>query len=166
MAVNKRLNRLIRQSLYSLKREYGGGPFDIYSFSGASVNYQTGSKVVTKDVTRINRAIILPATLKRDLIQTISMISANKQFVYGGTHDARQRAVIIDRRDAPDLTLNEDDWCVFDGRKYEILKIQEFEFDTAWVLTIKELVGEVPEQIHVCKADHLLSLTSTAEEVE
>jgi hypothetical protein len=47
---------------------------------------------------------------------------------------------------------------VYRSRKYEIETIQEFEFEAGWTITGRELVGEVPEQIHLLKADNLLSM--------
>jgi hypothetical protein len=82
--------------------------------------------------------------------------------VYGGTFDSRMRTFIIEQRDAPGLTLKDDDWFVFDQRKYEIKSIQEFEFDTAWVVVARQILGEVPEQIYPLAVDHLLDITSVA----
>lgn len=110
----------------------------------------------------IPRAIILPARVTREVVQSISQISANKAFVYGGSFDSRTRTFIIDRRDCPGLILKDDDWLVFDGRKYEIKAIQEFEYDTAWVVTARHQVGDINEQIFLCGVDHLLDLTQTA----
>lgn len=164
MPTNRSLNQRIRQCLYSLKKEYGAGPLHVYTFSGSTVNLETGAKTQTKTVTVVRVAIVLPAKVTRGVVQTISMISANKAFVYGGNYDSRARTFIIDRRDAPDLTLKDDDWLVFNGRKYEIKSIQEFEYDTAWVVVGRELIGEVPEQIHLLSVDHLLDLTSESSE--
>lgn len=163
MPTNRNLNQRIRQALYMLKQHYGAGPVSIYTFQGTAVNLETGVKSVSKTVTIVQRAIILPARLTRELVQTISTISGNKQFVYGGTYDSRVRNFIIDRYDCPGLTIKDDDWLVFNGRKYEFKAIQEFEFGTAWVITAKELVGEVPEQIHLLAVDHLLDFESSAE---
>lgn len=142
MPTNANLNSRIRQSLYSLKKEYGGGPFLIHTYHGTDTNLDTGEKLVSETVTKLRRVISLPARLSRELVQSISQISANKEFVYGGTYDVRQRTFIIDRRDCPGLVLKDDDWFVFNGRKYEIKSIQEFEFDTAYVVVARHLAGE------------------------
>jgi hypothetical protein len=164
MSLNPILNQRARQVLYALTREYGDGPLSLYTAQGATVNLETGAKQISKTVTVLKRVIVLPSTVKRDLVQTISMISANKQFVYGGTHDARERNFIIDRQQAPDLTIKDDDWLVFKGHKYEISKFQEFEYDSGWIITARELIGEVPEQIFLLQADHLLELDSDVDE--
>ena len=156
------LNRRIMNTLYMLKREYGGS-FDLYRRQGGSTDYDTGVVTVTKSVTNIHRGIILPAKVIREAMQTISVISANKSFVYGGTYDSSTRMFIVDRRDVPNLDLQEfeptqDDWIVYKGRKYEIKDFQEFEFDSAWVFTGKAVLGDMPEQIHILAADDLLRL--------
>jgi hypothetical protein len=54
--------------------------------------------------------------------------------------------------------LTQDDWLVYDGRKYEIKQFEMAEFDSAYVITGKAVLGDVPEQIHLLQADSLLSL--------
>jgi hypothetical protein len=162
MPTNRNLNQRIKAALYSLKKQYGGGPVSIYTFGGTTTDVDTGVKSVNKTLTTVNKAIILPAKVQREVLQSISQISANKAFVYGGTFDSRMRTFIIEQRDAPGLTLKDDDWFVFDQRKYEIKSIQEFEFDTAWVVVARQILGEVPEQIYPLAVDHLLDITSVA----
>lgn len=158
MALNPILNQRSRQVLYALTREYGDGPLGIYSFGGSTVNLKTGEKSIQRSVTVLKRVIVLPSTVKRDLVQTISMISANKQFVYGGTHDARERNFIIDRRQIPDLELKKDDWLVFKGHRYEIVRWQEFEYDSGWIVTAKELIGAPTDQILEAQAEDTLGI--------
>lgn len=160
--VNRNLNQRIRQSLYSLKREYGA-PIDIYKLVSTDTDVRTGMKTVVKTVTHIKRAPVLPARITRLVNQSISLISANKQLVMGGTYDSSKRDFIVDRRDAPNLTqLTADDWIVYDSRKWQIETIEEFEVRAGWIITAKELVGEVPEQIFTLMADHRLAIGQTA----
>jgi hypothetical protein len=148
----------MRALLYQLKREYGVGPLSIYSHIETTVDLTTGEKSIDKTVTVLQRVVSLPAKVSRDVIQTISMISANKEFVYGGTYDSRTRDILIDRYDAPTLELGKDDWFVLDGHKYEIKSIQEFETRTGWLVVARQTDDALPEQIHVLHADHLLDL--------
>ncbi len=145
--VNRNLSYRIRQALYQLKKDYGA-PIDIYRLVSSSTNARTGEKIITKTVTHVRRAVVVPARIDRIAQQSISLISANKQFVSGGSYDASQRDFIIDRRDVralPELTA--DDWIVYNNRKYQIKTIEAFEVEAGWVITARELVGEVPEQI-------------------
>lgn len=159
--VNRYLNPRIRQVLYALKRQYGGS-IDIYQKGSQSVDYEDGTKTIDKDVIFVQRAIILPAKVLREANQSISVISANKAFIYGGTYDSSTRMFIVDRRDVPDLPeLTEDDWIVYDGRKFEIKQFEMAEFDSAFVITGKAVLGDVPEQIHLLAADSLLRLGQT-----
>lgn len=158
---NRTLNRQIQVALYSLKRQYGGS-IDIYKLTSSDTNVRTGEKVQVKEVTHVDRAIILPATISRETVQSISLISANKQLVMGGGYDRGIREFIVDRRDTPDLpNLTEDDWIVYRSRKYQIRKFEEFEFESGWIITAQELIGEMPEQIHSLNADNLLDLQSS-----
>ncbi len=167
---NRILNRQVLNALYALKRRYGGC-FDFYRRGpGGGTDHLTGEVTVDKDVFPIIRGIILPAKVIRDVIQTISVISANKAFVYGGTYDSSTRMFIVDRRDVPNLDLKDfdptpDDWIVYKNRKYEIKHFTEFEFDSAWVFTGKAVLGDIPEQIFKLCADNLVRVNQGAAEV-
>lgn len=163
MPTNLNLKQRIKAALYELKKQYGGGPVFLYTFGGTVTNVETGVKTVTKTVTKVPKAVILPAKMTREVVQTISQISANKAFVYGGYFDSRVRTFIIARTDCPGLLLKDDDWLVFDGRKYEIKAIQEFENESAWVVTARHQIGDTNEQIHLLASDHLLDITQSAE---
>jgi hypothetical protein len=153
-----------------LKREYGGS-FDLYRRgSGGSTDHLTGVVIVDKSVIHIERGIILPTKVVREAVQNISVISANKSFVVGGTYDSSTRMFIIDRRDIPELNLKDfdltpDDWIVYKGRKYELKDFQEFEFDSAWIFTGKAVLGDVPEQIFQLAADNLIRVDQGAADV-
>lgn len=160
--VNRSLTMQIRRALYSLKRDYGAR-IDIYKLGTSSTDVRTGIKTINKTVFHIRRAVVLPVKVDRSVQQSISLISSNKNFVSGGTYDVGTRDFIIDRRDCPTLPeLTADDWVVYNRRKYQIKSVQSFEVDAGWLVTAKELVGEVPEQIHTAKAHQFLSLDQTA----
>ena len=162
MSVNRNLNQRIRQSLYQLKKDYGA-PIDIYKLVASETDARTGEKVITKTVTHVRRAVVVPSRIDRIANQTISLISANKQFVTGGHYDVNQRDFIIDRRDAPRLPeLTADDWIVYNRRKYQVKTVEAFEVDAGWVITARELVGEVPEQIFTLRAESRLELDDSA----
>jgi len=128
-------------ALYALKRQYGG-PIVIYRLLSSEVDTKTGEAVVRTQITRVRRAAVLPAAMTRNVVRNISVISADKQMVQGGSYDTSKRVFVIDRRDARSLTLSQDDWLVWDGRKYQFEKIEELEFQTGWIITGKVLLGE------------------------
>lgn len=135
------LSRQMQTALYALKRQYGG-PIAIYRLLCSVVDLQTGEATVRTQVTRVRRAAVLPAVMTRDGVRNISVISADKQMVQGGSFDASKRVFIIDRRDARSLVLSQDDWIVWGGVKYQFEKIEELEFRTGWIITGKALLGE------------------------
>jgi hypothetical protein len=138
---NYSLNQHVRHVLYALKRQYGG-TITIYQNGTVTTNAKTGSVTRIKTSTRIVRAVILPVTISREVKQSISLISANKQTVTGGNFEAGKRLFIVERRDCPTLVLQLSDWITFDNRKYAIENIEEYEFDAAYVIKGKELPGE------------------------
>jgi len=159
---DRSLNRMIQQILYSLKRQYGG-TVSVYRLNDAETDVRTGRKSINKDVFVVRRAVILPVTVSREVIQSISQISANKAFVYGASFDSGLRKFIIDARDLPEgFEFTNDYWLVYNGRRYEIKAIWEFEFRAAWIIVGKELMGRSPEQVHLVAADSLLNLATGA----
>jgi hypothetical protein len=162
--VNRNISRRINQTLYSLKRLWGGS-FAIYSVGDATVNHLDGTQQEPATVVHIRRGIILPGKHIRDVKQTISMISANKSFVFGGSYDRTSRTFIVDRGDAPTLNLTESDYIIYDGKRYEVKEFQEFEFDSAWIIAGQAIEGEVPRQIRLLSADNLIRLNQSANEV-
>lgn len=151
------LKRTIQRTLYMMKRQYGG-TIDIYTLTNSTTNQETGVTIIVKDVVHVDRAIILPARMQKEVRKSISQISANKMFVVGGTYDAGRRIFIIDRDDTPNLDLTNNSYLVYRNRKYEIESFQEYEFEAGWIIVGRELIGEVPEQIHLLKADNLLDM--------
>ena len=135
------LSRQMQTALYVLKRQYGG-PVAIYRLLTSEVDSRTGEATVRTQVTRVRRVAVLPATFTRDVVRNISVISADKQMVQGGSYDASKRVFVIDRRDARSLVLSQDDWLVWDGVKYQFEKIEKLEFRTGWIITGKALLGE------------------------
>lgn len=135
------LNQQIRRVLYALKRQYGG-TVTIYQNGSVTTDTKTGETTRTKTATRIHRAVVLPETISREVKQSISLISANKQMVTGGGYEAGKRLFIVERRDCPNLVLKQSDWLAYHGRKYAIENFEEYEFDAAYIIHGKELVGE------------------------
>lgn len=158
----------IRQTIYKLKRLYGGLIF-LYRQGDPITDKRTGQKTwPNRLTTRINKALILPVKLDRTQTQTISMISMDKQFVYGGSYDRGSRWFYIDPRDLPaGYVINQDDWIVYKGldgkaRKYEIKTARDNEFDTLWEVLGTELIGVVPEQVHNLTGYSIVDFQQTA----
>lgn len=154
--------------MYSLKRQWGA-PIDLYRHTGdATTNLDTGIKTTPKEVHHIRRAIVLPAKIMREVLQSISQISANKAMVYGGSFDTSSRVFIIDQRDVraiPDDGIQLDDWIVYKGHRYELKQIEEFDLGGAWMITGKRVYGSVHEQIFPMVADSWLDLSDASEEI-
>lgn len=149
MVISKFVLRRNRIVVYKLKRLFGG-TFDLYRQGDKTTDIRTGVVTWTgREVITVRRGLILPDKIERTQTQTISMISADKGFVYGGTYDRGQRWFYIDPRDLPvGYKIKSDDWIVYEGMKYEIKQLKDNEFDTLWEIQGVQLIGVIPEQIH------------------
>lgn len=155
------LDKRLDQNLYMLKRQFGG-TISIYQMGDATVNHLTGVKTIPRTVTVVRRAIILPVKIKREVVQTISMISANKSFVVGGNFDTSVRMFIIEQDDAPNIDLTDSDWIIYRSRRYEIKSFEQYESDKAWVVIGKAVRGDIPAQIYPLCADNLIQISHAA----
>lgn len=154
---------MTRQVLYGLKRQYPAR-FDIYVMGDQTSDARTGRRTVSKTVYPVERGVALPAKMDRAEKRSISQISANKGLVMGAFYDTTARRFIVDRDDVSEIAeLTEDDWLVFNNRKYQIVNIQEFEDDAAWMITARALLGETPEQIFLVNADNMVNLNDQAQ---
>ncbi len=158
---NAQIDRFGKQAMYSLKRQWGA-PIDLYLMGTSATDLETGVKTTTKAVYPIRMAIVLPAKILREVIQSIAQISANKAMVYGGTFDSGARVFIIDQRDIRDVDdIREDDWIVYKGNRYEMKQIEEFDLGGAWMITAKRVYGSDLEQIFPLVADSYLDIQDT-----
>lgn len=165
MPNNRNLNRRIQAAIYSLKRLFGG-EIMLYRQGDPVTNLETGEKT-WPDIRarRIKKAIILPVKVTREQTQTISMISSDKKFVYGGLYDRGTRHFFIDARDLPPgYEIKRDDWIVYDGKKYEIKELQTNEFDALWEVIAVELVGVSPANIYLLTGEDSLTVDDAAQE--
>ena len=139
--MNRNLNRRIRQLLYSLKRTYGS-MLHIYTLIEAETDYTTGVKSSTQKVRRITRGIVLPIQVQRETAQSMSLVSANKAFVYGGVYEVGTRLFVIDAHDVPkDFEIGMDDWIVYDRRRFNPKSIDRLEQNAGWLIVGRETEG-------------------------
>jgi hypothetical protein len=151
--INLNLNRRIRQTLYVLKRAFGN-MVTIYRFLESDTDYKTGIKTNVTESYVVRKCIILPLKITREVIQTISEISANKNFVYGGSYDSDLRDVVIDARDLPTgYSPRQNDYIVYNDQRYELKNIAELEQKTGWLISGKAVIG--PAIIRVSLIDNL-----------
>jgi hypothetical protein len=160
---NYNLIRFIRRCVRQMKKEYGND-ITIYRLNSTTTNYATGVRTPDTTSVYIRRAVVLPVKLSRDVIQTISVISANKKLVQGGTFDPGIRSFIIDRSDVPaSFEVRKDDWIIYDGHRYDVKDVEEYEYKTGWIVTGKLIEGAVVrEHKYAYGNGYLLELTQTA----
>jgi len=145
---NPRLSRLVQRNIYAMKRDYGDR-VDVYQIRSSETDHLTGVKTVVREVFHVRRAPILPSRIKRHVNQSISVISAGKEFVYGGFYDGSLREVILDARDLPKgFEPRPEDYIVYKSSRWDIVTAEKFEVDAGWVLTVKNIPDMKPYEIH------------------
>lgn len=153
----------IRRTLYQLKRQYGQKLIINYRLTGTTYNPETMVKTVTQASFKVERAILLPSNVERSFVYSLPMIASNKNFTYGGNFVVGQRKLIIDAKDIPaGIELTNDMWVVFDGKRYELMEIHEFEFSAAFMLLVKQATNVQLDNLVQKTVYSPLDLTQTA----
>ncbi len=135
---NSRGLAFVRKVLYQLKRDYGL-QINVNFRTSSILNTQTLIKTVVEDSFIIKKAILLPSNMERAFVYSLPMIASNKNFTYGALFDLDRRRLIIDAKDVPaTVTLDNDMWLVFDGKRYDLEEIHDFEFSSGFMLVVKQ----------------------------
>jgi hypothetical protein len=150
---NLSLNRRIRQTLYVLKRAFGN-MVTVYRFLESSTDYKTGVKTNLTESFIVRKCIILPVKITREVVQSVSAISANKSFVYGGSYDTDSRDFVIDARDLPaGYSIRQNDYIVYNDQRFELKNVVELEQKTGWLISGKAVIG--PATIRATLIDNI-----------
>lgn len=139
--------RFMRSLIYKLKRQFAQ-PIDIYRLV-ATTNVSTGK--ITKAWTKysVPKAILLPEDEARKFVYELSFRAANRDFAYGGMFDESMRRFLISARDIPkNLDINENDFVVFNHKRYQIKGVRPYEQGEAIMLTVTWLRGTVAYEEH------------------
>jgi hypothetical protein len=137
---NRKLIRMVEQNLYTLKRLYGGR-IVLCSILDANTNYTTGTKVMPYSIRHIDRAIVLPSQVLRDVVASVARISSNKPLAYGGEFNVGDRGFIIQGKDIGGITVRKDDWIVYRGERYSPKKILNVCGNTGWMIVARRIPG-------------------------
>ncbi len=161
-AVNSRGLAFIRRVLYQLKRDYGT-PINFNFRISSTIDPKTLQKTVVEDSFRIERGIVLPSNLERAFVYSLPMIASNKNFTYGALFDVDRRRIMIDARDIPaGEVLDNDMWVIFDGKRYDLEEIHEFEFSSGFMLVVKQATNVILNNLIKRSFETPLDLTQTA----
>lgn len=110
----------------------------------------------------IPRAIIQPARTSRSFVYDLAYISANKDFTSGGFFDISDRRIILDAADLPaDWELDNNQFIIYNNRRYDIKGFYEFEANMGFILMVRETKGQ--KMVRLLDAVSILSLEQQVE---
>jgi hypothetical protein len=162
---DQRATREIRKLLYALKRRWGF-PATFYQIVGNSIDLETGRQSPEKRILVIQRVILLPADMLRKFSYDLSFIASNKAFTYGGFYDQSKRMIIVDRQDIPsDFEIKIGNYFIFRDQHWEISELQEFEFQTGYIVGGTLIDGNPLEQTFEQTTSNQLSLSQVKSHV-
>jgi len=165
---NHNLKRFQKSNIATLKKEYGGD-VTVYELvpGTATTNRDSGAKSATYNSYEVCRAVVMPVHAIRHVIQTISIISANKKLVQGGMFDVGDRIFIIDRSDLPSTyEMKKNDWIEYGDERFDIKYFDEYEPLTSWLVLGKVIKGVTPEFHRRGNSRDWLGITDTVSVVK
>lgn len=159
---NKQFKKAMELLLYSLTKQFRSGPLDIYTLNSETVS-KTGVVTLDRSLTEVKRAILLPEQSVVAIVQTISKIGADKQFVFGGQYDRDKRVFIIDGKKVPSgFELGTEDWFVFEGQKYQVASFWNYYDGCAYLVMGQEQPADTFSQIHAVDVYDTFTIEETA----
>lgn len=137
----------IKGVVYRLKRMFGL-PIQVIH-DNTTTDLATGQKTVTKDTWTIRQAILLPEKIDH---KSVFATFLKLQFKYGSELHLGDRTVIIDAKDVPShkswIISGGNDWyAIINGVRFQIIESRYYESNAAYVLTLRELKGTLPDKV-------------------
>lgn len=159
---NPHLQRMIRETLYELKKLYGA-LVDVYRLTSSEMDYDTGIK--TRDVSRIRvrRAVKMPEGVTRTQYISPNFTQLNKFAITKGLGwDEVTNIFLFDGQDVRDFNFELSDWVVWNHERYEIKMIEELGNKAGWAIGTTRAKNDAPEELFFETVEQSLSLTSVA----
>lgn len=154
----KQRQRDTRRAIYALKRRYGI-PATLYQLSSDNNNIETGVKTETLTPWQLDKFVTFDASVLSKFQYSLTFLASNSNFAYGGIFEVGDRVGLVDAESLPkDYVVNKKDYMVFNGKKYEIVKYEELDFNSGYVLHLRHTHGVVKKQIHTVSSTSILSL--------
>lgn len=159
--------RFIRQAMYTLKKRYGTR-IRLVKRVSISIDRETGVKTAVYQ-NHLAKAILLPNLSEREFAYPLAVIAASKAFVHGGLYNDNERQLIFDKAslrlvDGSYWQFNQDQWLVYNGKRYNIAEVTQFEESESWLVRVKG--GEGDETEVVLDAGIADELAITQEDVD
>lgn len=122
------LFRSVRRTMYALKRAYGQG-LTICRNTGESTDFSTGAQTATQLIEcNIRRAVVLPSKIATQWMHARPDDASERQFNFGSIFESSIRLILIARRDMPgNWPIDCTTFIQFNGKRYEVKKVMEYE---------------------------------------
>jgi hypothetical protein len=154
----RKTTRHIQKVLYALKKEYGFG-VTFYNIDSENVDYKIGTRASNTEYLLVKKTIILPRNLTTKFEFDLTYIAAGKNMTYGGLYQTGIRKLIVDRRDVGDFEIRVDGYFTWEGKRYQIAEVEDFELNTGWLIVGRVVEGAVRNMIVDLKAESPLTFS-------
>lgn len=144
---NANLQRVIRQTIYRLKLEFGA-LVDVYRLDSSTTDYDTGE--ITRSITRrrVRRAVKMPEGVSQLQYISPQFTQTQKPFITKGLGwDEVTNVFLFDGRDLRDFNFELEDWLVWNHERFEIKAIEELGNKAGWAIGTTAAKGEPAEEL-------------------
>jgi len=152
---------LLRRVLYQLKMDFGYSGA-LYRITPGTTNLESGSKSITRVKYAIDRCVVIPFKAESLGFYGSALLKSAREFSYGGFQDQDLKHVLIDGNDLPaGFEIRQDDYFVYQHKKFEIVKIELIEQDLGYQLLVNHLRGSIPNEVHEAIVHQTLRLSQS-----
>lgn len=158
MSTRRKQTAFIRKLLYTLKQGYGF-PITLHKIESETHDYETGARIPVIVTQKINKVIILPATLQRQFESD----SLPTGFKYGALFDTSLRKIIIDANDLGTFNIEINDYIIWNEKRWQVAQFQELEYQTAFVIFVRMVEGTIRHMVEEISLETNLQITQEVE---
>lgn len=158
---NPRLQKSIREALYSLKLDFGV-PVIVNKITSSETNFLTGINETINTRTKVRRACLMPLEVTRGSYVSPFQSQTNKPFITKGAMgwDDAARLFLFDGRDLPNHVWALQDYIVHDYLRYEVVAFEEIGDKAGYAVWTSRAIGGTLQEVWRESVSHNLSILS------
>lgn len=146
---NPNLQRMIRTTLYRLKREFGV-KCDVYKLVSSVTDYDTGEPVRTIQLTEVRRGIKMPEGITQLQYISPNFTQTQKPFITKGLGwEEVTNIFLFEGSDVRNHEFDLSDWIVHNHERYEVKAIEELGSGAGWAIGTTLAKGTPANEFHI-----------------
>jgi hypothetical protein len=157
--IDRKTSRFISNVIYVFKRDYGY-PITFYEVLTSTVDYETGHQASRIESIIVPLAVVLPEEVARKFNNK----AISTQYQFGAVYDNNIKTLLVDQRDLGDFIITTTGYFVYEGARWNITKIIEYDYKTAFIIIGEHVPGAPIHTITEATVDTDITINPTVTE--